>query len=428
MKTVFMAQYFFVLGKNPTLSIAEISSVLGSLRVSYVFKVISREILVIETKNTVIAAELMKTLGGTIKIGQVISEVGFDEDESEFEKIFEAGNIMEKFLSKKEGKIHFGVSIYDGGTDRNYLTRMVSQLKALNIEIKENLKEKGIKAGFVRIKEQSISSVSVFKNKLLSQGTEIVLILTKDKILAAKTLAVQEFESFSLRDYGRPKRDKRSGIIPPKLARMMINLASSSKEDILLDPFCGSGTILQEEILLGYKNIIGSDVSQNAVSDTKENIDWLFANFRQLDKSSYNINIYPSDVRLIKQTVKENSVDAVVTEPYLGPPLYKKPDLNTVERVFNEVGKLYSDTFFEFHKILRTGGKVIFLFPAFDIDGKMQFIPILDKIERMGFRQLSYFPEEIKNNSAINLTQRNTILYGSREHFVKREITYWQKG
>ena len=86
----------------------------------------------------------------------------------------------------------------------------------------------------------------------------------------AQTEAVQPFEQFSARDFGRPGRDDLSGMLPPKLAIIMINLAQTPLNSILLDPFCGSGTILSEAVLLGYTNLIGTDISEKAIADSKK--------------------------------------------------------------------------------------------------------------------------------------------------------------
>lgn len=422
-----MPRYFFILGKNPTLSTAEIISVLNKQGVYFEISTLSGEVLAISTEGELQAVDLMHILGGTIKIGKVLDDVSFDDDEQKFEKIFEAENLIKNYLSQTTGKLHFGISIYDGGADKNYISKIVNQLKNLNITIKENLGEKELKAGFVRIKERSLSSVSVWKNKLMSAGMEMVLILTKDGIVAGKTLAVQEFESFSFRDYGRPMRDKRAGIIPPKLARMMINLAQIPKNAVLLDPFCGSGTILQEAILLGHRKMFGADISRKAVTDSMANIDWLFNNYKNLNASDYNIDIYQTDVRSISAKFAPESINAIVTEPFLGPPLFKIPDIRMIQNIISEVSPLYIAAFTSFSKILEKGGKVIFLFPVFEIMGEMHFVPILDKIEKIGFKQVDLLPADVRKNPVMNLTQRNTVLYGSREHFVKREIIIWQK-
>lgn len=421
-----MPQYFFILGKNPTLSTAEIISVLSKLQISFTIKTHSEEVFVLSTAVE-LPLKFIKTLGGTIKIGKIMNEVGLDEDEILFEKIFEGQNIADNYLFTKKGKLHFGISIYNGGAENKAIRELNSQLKNLCVTVKKNLQNLNLKAGFVRIKDRFLSSVSVRKNQLLEKGMEMVLICTKEKILAGKTLEVQEFESFSFRDYGRPQRDTRSGLIPPKLARMMINLSQIKSDDILLDPFCGSGTILQEAILLGYKEIFGSDISERAIIDTKTNIDWLFENFRQLDKSIFNIEIFLSDARSIARNISQNSIDAVITEPYLGPPLFKRPNYEDINSTRLEVGRLYLSAFSEFRKIIKKGGKVVMIFPAFEDWGKMYFAQILDKIKEMGFRQLDMIPKEMKLNAFIRLTDRGTILYGDKEQFMKREVLIFQK-
>lgn len=423
----FMTQFFFILGKNPTLSIAEIISVLETSRIFFTVEVISREVLIVEVESKMETEKLIQTLGGTIKIGQIIQQVGFDEDETKFQQIFDAKNILHNYITQRNGKVHFGISVYDGGTDGLYLNKIINKLKELNLTIKENLQKENVRAGFVRIKDRFLSSVSVSKNQLLSKGIEIVLILTKDRIFAGKTIVVQEFESFSFRDYGRPVRDTKSGIIPPKLARIMINLAKTDQHSTILDPFCGSGTILQEAILLGYRKIVGTDISKKAFTDSMVNIDWLFNHYRNLDTSEFEIKVYQCDVQSIGNKITPNTIDAIVTEPYLGPPFFKKPNYGSFINTITEVGKLYVSAFLQFKKILKSGGKVIIIFPAFEDWGKMHYVDILVKIKEMGFSQVELIPKEIGKNNFLQLTYRNTILYGGNEQFVKREILSFKK-
>ena len=88
------------------------------------------------------------------------------------------------------------------------------------------------------------------------------------------TKAIQPIESLGERDFGRPYRDAKSGMLPPKLAMMMINLAGQSLGATILDPFCGSGTILMEAATIGYTNLMGSDISPKAIDDTRQNFAW----------------------------------------------------------------------------------------------------------------------------------------------------------
>lgn len=441
-----MKQYFFILGRNAPLSLAEITSVLSHLHINYLVKNLSQEVVILETEGVLESLDLMDTLGGTIKLGEVINKVNLDEDELQFENIFSAKNLLANFLSKKEGKLHIGISIYSAGCPNQYISRLFTKLKYLNTLVKENLREKGLRAGFVKVKERSLSSVSVFKNQLIERGVEIVLILTNEKILVGKTLAVQEFEEFSFRDIYRPKKDKRSGIMPPKLARIMINLAEIEKKDVLLDPFCGSGTILQEGVVMGYKNIIGSDISGKAISDTRQNLNWLFRYLktprlwrgggenRELVDLSCNIKLWEIDVRFLDKKIPVNSVDAIVTEPYLGPPLYKKPDTEGIKKTLLELEKLYQQAFSQFFKILKPGGKVVIIFPVFERPYNLKkatqtfkFLDILDKIKKMGFSQKEFFHKDLQNKFSLSTNNRNSIIYGNTSQFVKREILIFQK-
>lgn len=57
----------------------------------------------------------------------------------------------------------------------------------------------------------------------------------------------------------------------PKIARLMVNLSQIRKGEKLLDPFCGSGSILIEAGLMGI-NVYGSDIDERMVNGCKENL------------------------------------------------------------------------------------------------------------------------------------------------------------
>ena len=80
--------------------------------------------------------------------------------------------------------------------------------------------------------------------------------------------------------------------LSPKLARCMINLARVKQNVRLVDPFCGTGSILIEAGLIGCE-IIGSDVNPKMVRGSQKNLDFfhipnytvLVADARQLPLS-----------------------------------------------------------------------------------------------------------------------------------------------
>ena len=331
----------------------------------------SSSFLVLENKSFN-SAELMSQLGGTIKIGEILGN-----------QISKKITVEKLKQIKIESKLNFGLSYYDCPKDN------------LGMEIKKELKAAGVSCRLVVSRDKILSSVVVSKNQCAE-----FLILGKKWL--GMTLAVQDFADYSQRDYGRPARDLLSGSMPPKLAKIMINLAQAPKGGKILDPFCGSGTVLQEGILLGYE-MAGSDISQKAIKDSKENLEWLFASFPRKRESSVKkvtdprlrgddservkAFVFQVDVRKISQKI--NSIDAIVTEPYLGPPLKGLENRKQISEIINDLSKLYLDAFGEFRKILNYNSKVVIVFPAFRSGNEILELPILQQIKKLGFTQLN---------------------------------------
>ncbi len=399
-------KYIFILGRTPQLSITEINSVLKRFNLSFIPLITSIEVYIIES-DPVDVEVLNKTLGGTVKIGTVITVANREQ----LTEVISIDLLLEKVFADYKGKLQFGISIYDGG-DRNTSDNLYSQINVISKGIKALLEEKDISSRFAFSKERNLSSVTVDKNKLIKKGAEILFVASPDGVYIGKTLCVQEYEAFSKRDYGRPVRDMKSGVMPPKLARMMINLAGVQKEETLLDPFCGSGTILQEAILLGYKNIFGRDGSEKAVKDSLENLSWL----KEKNDFHAKLSIKQFDVRKISDDVLENSVSAVITEPYLGPTLHGEIFSEKLRSTRYELRNLYLSAFSEFKKILKKGGVVVMVFPVFTQKDYLNYMEILEEVKKIGFNQLRLSDEK-----------RGTILVGGRHDFVIREVVMFQK-
>ena len=267
-----------------------------------------------------------------------------------------------------------------------------------------------------------MSSATVAKEHLIKKGAEIVFIVANDALYIGATRQVQAFEEFAFRDIARPGRDKRSGIMPPKLARMMINLADMPGNGILLDPFCGSATVVMEAMTLGYQHIIASDNSDTAISDTQKNIRWLASRYTNKVPDVSQVKVIKGDVRNLASHLKPQSIDAIVTEPYLGPPLFAGMKASAIERISHDLAALYLSAFAQFAKVLKKSGKVVMIFPVFPLSGKLQFIEILSDITKMGFAQKDLIPVGFMTNPNISLTSRKTILFGGDYKFLQREI------
>lgn len=402
------------MGRNFDLPKTEILTLLNKLNSEPKIILESKEVLILETAEELDVKNLLKTLGGTIKIGEILENFSADEFINNYKSLLIDINLLSKLFDPSLQKLTFGISFYKDDTAEN-INQIYPPIMKLLPEIKHFLSS-SYKVSFFKSHKRYISSVSVIKNKLLTEGFELVIIASENQIFLGKTLSVQDFEDYSFRDYQRPERDMNEGIMPPKLAKIMINLSGATKDQNILDPFCGNGTIIQELILLGYKNITGSDFSKDQVLKTIENIDWLFEKYKNLGRSD-NIKIFESDVKILKNKIQEKSIDAIITEPFLGSSNLKHFSPQRIEEEIRTLEKLYLSAFSEFKKILKVDGKIVIIFPVFKIGGKEHFLNILPQILRLGFK-IKDFEEA---------APRGSIIYSRPNQLVNREIFVYEK-
>lgn len=142
-----------------------------------------------------------------------------------------------------------------------------------------------------------------FEVDLQHPGVTVRALLTNDVCIIGKLLTSLNRGSFEeRRPHFRPFFYP--GVLLPRPARAAVNLTGASAEELLLDPFCGTGGILIEAGLMGIK-AVGSDVQSMMVYGTHMNVEY-----------------YGLDCALLIQDARtlglaDESVDAVVTDlPY----------------------------------------------------------------------------------------------------------------
>ena len=277
----------------------------------------------------------------------------------------------------------------------------------VGISVKKDVKDSGRSVRLVTSQEPVLSTVVIKKNKLVSKGIEFAILVSDAEIHIGVTKAIQDFEDWSFRDYERPGRDAKSGMLPPKLARMMVNLAGvDAKSSYLLDPFCGSGTILMEASLLGFDNVIGSDISQRAIDDTGDNLVWLQdEQYRVAD----NTLICESATELGKH-LEKNSVDVIVTEPFLGNPRSGRERVQDIEHAVEALTELYESSFEELDQILKPGGTIVVASPIHFVDDQAFPVPTIEILENLGYDQI-----------------HTPLLYRREKQFVGRNILTFRK-
>ncbi len=420
-------QYAFILGRVYTLSLAELLSVLSSLGVTYKILACSPEVAVIETDQNLNAETLQARLGGVIKIIKLFDT--FQKKGKEFPSqvltnYFTFKRIKDYF-HEYTGKKQFGVSIYS--LDPSVRFRDESQRIAFLMKKILQEQAQSVRAVVPQFPSQALSSVQVNENQLLQKGAEIAVICGNQRLFVGKTLVVQNYEDYGRRDYQRPARDEKVGMIPPKVAQTMINLAGPLKPlDYILDPFCGSGTILQEAILMGYK-AIGSDIEQKMIENSEKNLEW-FRNRYHVTLGRYKL--VKSHAAEISLQIPNTKVATVVTEGTLGPIYGKLPKKPEMLANFKNLEKLYDQVFKEFRKFLTEGSKVVLSLPAYKVSmSAYENMPNLDFATKNGYTVLDPIPEFLRTKYRfLRVTDRKSIIYDRKDQVVAREIFVFHYG
>jgi tRNA G10 N-methylase Trm11 len=442
-------KYAVVLGRVFTLSIAELISVLEKADTNLglkgePIKIInaSEEILIIETSASFDAVKLQKKLGGAIKILEIVDEIPKRQQDSinfTLKHYFKPSVLKKKFFKEYKGKIQFGVSLYlldmslankqpaNQKSSPNASPTAFGEPLRIGMTIKKVLTEAGLSVRLVlpEFNSLALASVVVTKNLLLLKGAEICIIADQEKIYTAKTLVVQDFEDYGRRDYQRPVRDEKQGMIPPKVAQIMLNLSGGNPNDTILDPFCGIGTIVQEGLLLGYK-MLGSDINSTAIKGSQQNLEW-FRNRYHVAPGKYHFET--SNATKVARLLQNEQIKTIVTEGTLGPIYFKYPNSKEISQNFQNLEALYKECFSEFAKILPPKGKIVMCIPAYK-SGKDHYepMPSLDWALNLGYNLVDIIsPAIVKNIKFLKLTPRKTAIYDRKDQVVAREIVIFEK-
>lgn len=355
--------YFYFLGSHPHLSLAELESILGY-----------KNLELIDQK--IVASNLpynLSYLGGIIKIAKLIGEIDINDDLESKLTEFILNN-----SPKTEGKLNLGISVYGKKMPPPEITKLAFNLKK-NLKPKLNLR-------LVPNKNQMLETAQLIGLRLGSAGLELNLIFRKNKILIALTNQIQNLASYTLRDYQRPARDARVGMLPPKLTQIMINLATRGQVDednpqTILDPFCGTGVVLQEALLAGF-NTIGTDIEPRMVEYTKTNLEWL--------KTKFNINrTYQLEVG-DATSAKWTGFNFVVSEVFLGRPMQKLPSKKDLEKIITNVNVITKKFLLNLKTQNNNNDAVLCLaVPAWRDGKKFIDLPLIDQLKDLGYNRMS---------------------------------------
>jgi tRNA (guanine10-N2)-dimethyltransferase len=382
-----------ILGRQPKISLAELEALYGAEKV----KPIADYAALVDSAEPLPQSRL----GGTMKSAKLLTRLEKTELVGAFKYLQES--IPEHLQYLPEGKLQFGVSVYGFKAQRDWLLKQMLSLKKV-------IKKTGQSVRIIENKSEALESAQILYNKLTGPlGWEILLIRDGADMIIAQTTAVQDIDDYAKRDFGRPMRDAFVGMLPPKLAQTMINLANPAEGAVVLDPFCGTGVVLQEALLLNHP-VYGSDLSEKMVRYTSDNLNWL--------QEEYEIpkNWQVEEADATNHTWKQ-PVDAVVCETYLGQPLSGLPDRQKLDQIMAEANTIAEGFLKNLAPQLKKGTRLCVALPAWHTgQNKFLHLKMLDQLSVLGYNRLEFVHAE-----------KSDLIYRRENQTVARELTILEK-
>jgi tRNA G10 N-methylase Trm11 len=355
------AQYIVHLGKNRTLSLSEIEATTGEV------PVLAGNAALLGKLPTS-PKKFLNQLGGAIKLSEIV-----------WDGPGEADIIAQELQKQKpEGKLAFGINIYPENRKK---------LDTLLRAVKKVLKTNGRNSRFPN-KGGNLSSATIVKGGLMKHQTDFNLIQIDNQTLISRTVAVQDFEGYSQRDYEKPARLAKAGMLPPKLAQTMINMSQlvtgpcDLTNQTVYDPFCGSGTILGEG-LIKEMHVIGSDLSEEAIEAAQINLPWIKQKFH----TPGNHTLFLKDATQLTKADLPTPPDMVITETYLGPPRSVVLSPEKIYEFYDDLMPLYLNFLETIHPLLNPKTPLVIAFPVYHAaKGPIRLPKLVEQILPIGYK------------------------------------------
>lgn len=409
--------YVALLGRQPEISLAELAAVFGMDNVNR----ISQQFAKVQTAQFDIT-----TLGGTIKCAKVITELPASRTDKA--SLLAASRFITQHYQAKWAhsphKITLGLSAYN-------LAVSARDVQKTGLILKSSLKKSGTSLRLIPNDQPALSTATAHNNKLGTSPHKVELLLVKTtdrRLVIAESCGIQNITAYTRRDRHRPRRDAFVGMLPPKLAQIMLNLAlgagpltgqrshdnsvtssdsSLSDKSIILDPFCGTGTVLQEALLAGY-DVVGTDLSQKMVDYTTENLSWLQSTFtapgniidiHQADATTHH---WPSSTHLT----------AIVCETYLGQPFSASPAPQKLAAVVGNCNHIITSFLTNIRPQLAPNTPLCIAVPAwYDASGQATHLPLIKHLQQLDYHHLN---------------RRTPLIYRRPDQVVARELLILQ--
>ncbi|MCL2174400.1 hypothetical protein FWH58_03905 [Candidatus Saccharibacteria bacterium] len=446
--------YLFILGRQPEIGLAELRAVFGRV------ELILPHVALVSTDET----PGIDRLGSVRKVGRVIYDA--DGQPGEF--------LIDKFSALPPGKITLGISHYGQSVSIVTASKTAKFIKSKLHRSMRILPNSG----------PEIADAATLGNHLGSSPNKVELLMAYvgHCLIIAELIGVQDLNSYTLRDRGRPKRDAHVGMLPPKLAQIMINLAvgvssnpgltsnRSAKlgndalksidpdravwvtrggaapknvlfveqkflgadraagpkhpEDemdfspSLLDPFCGTGVVLQEAALMGFR-VHGTDLEPRMIEYTTANLDWLkkqnvtkHLSWRAPELAVGDATNFKWVQWLDKVT---HEINLIVTETYLGQPYTTPPPTEKLQENITTCNTIISKFLINLATQITPDARLCIAVPCWFLNDKTYHLPLTHQLSAGSYEQIFYSDDQ------------KPLIYRREDQIVGRELLVLRK-
>ena len=390
----------FILGRQPEIGLAELQAVYKKEP-----QLIASNVALLDiSSQTALASS--KRLGAIVKIIQVVDKK-FTVSKSNLT------TLCQQLFTDVNGKITLGVSYYDPRASKRSAINLGQELQSI-------LKGLGHSTRLLPTNNAVLGAAAILHNGLSGQNpkkVELNFIKTSNQasLCVGQTIYIQDIDAYTFRDRRRPRRDARNGMLPPKLAQTMINLAVHAsksgqiQEANLLDPFCGTGVVLQEAALMGM-DVFGTDLNPDMVNNTKININWL-NRMLHLDVAP-NLAIGDATTFDWKSWASPDKINLVATETYLGRAYTTPPATDELKYNITACNIIIDKFLANISKQLPSGCGLCIGVPVWFVRDHIHHLPCTNRLDSYRF---------------INQTDGANLIYHRPDQIVGRELLVLQK-
>lgn len=390
-----------ILGRQPALGIAELENIFRPENVQKLGS--GTALLTVEPEQITISR-----LGGTMKVCRLLGYINASDLVSIMNHVSSA--LPSHIGLFSGGKLTLGFSLYGFPIGP-------SKINASALSVKKALKSPTRGVRIVPNKQPELNTAQVIHNQLTGKnGIEIVLVKIGKRTAFAQTVAVQDIDAYAARDQARPARDARVGMLPPKLAQIIVNLAVGNHETadstspcVILDPFCGTGVVLQEALLMGYKTF-GSDIEPRMIEYSHKNLTWL-SQTHGIDLANFSLTAADATTVAIPK-----GTSAIACETYLGRPLSALPAPNKLNEIIRDVDTIHKKFLQNAARQTTSGFRICAAVPAWRVHNNFKHLPVLDHLADMGYNRISFVHAETSD-----------LIYHRPEQLVARELVILER-